>query len=115
MEDTERIEEEEMEEDNKKQPKLRVIQGGKGPPNTDVNWLKDMEAGTVFLCRKKGVDPTNPFIEQWEVLLQRGICTRLSSTIAQEKTEVWVFNQVFDWPQERNDDIPTHSSPTCSK
>jgi hypothetical protein len=38
-------------------PTLRLLRGGKGPPSDDgpkENWMKDLEVGTVFSCRKKG-------------------------------------------------------------
>jgi len=35
-------------------PRLRLLQGGKGPPTTGVNWLKDLKRGAVFTCKPKG-------------------------------------------------------------
>ena len=35
-------------------PKLRLLQGGKGPPLTGDNWLKDLKKGAVFTCKPKG-------------------------------------------------------------
>lgn len=36
-------------------PKLRLLQGGKGPsePPAGHNWLADIEPGTTFVCRSK--------------------------------------------------------------
>lgn len=37
-------------------PRLRLLQGGKGPPEPpgeDVNWLADFDVGTTFTCRDK--------------------------------------------------------------
>jgi len=37
-----------------KYPKLRVLTGGKGPPEppvTSPNWLSTLKRGTVFICR----------------------------------------------------------------
>lgn len=35
-----------------KYPQLRVLTGGKGPPEEpSTNWLKDFQIGTVFACR----------------------------------------------------------------
>lgn len=38
-----------------KYPKLRLLQGGKGPPmDTDKDWLSQLKKGAVFTCKKKG-------------------------------------------------------------
>jgi hypothetical protein len=48
---------EDIEEDTlkpTKYPKLRVLTGGKGPPEppkTGHNWLSTLEKGTIFICR----------------------------------------------------------------
>ena len=41
-------------EEEVKYPKLRLLQGGKGPPITGDNWLKDLKKGAVFTCKPKG-------------------------------------------------------------
>jgi hypothetical protein len=48
----ENIEEDEMRET--KYPHLRVMRGGKGPPEAPAgkNWLADLEVGTTFACRQ---------------------------------------------------------------
>lgn len=46
----EQVEEQELRET--KYPLLRVLTGGKGPPEEPTtNWLKDFIVGTVFACR----------------------------------------------------------------
>lgn len=38
-----------------KSPKLKLLQGGKGPPTTSgTNWLMELEEHTIFLCKRKG-------------------------------------------------------------
>jgi hypothetical protein len=45
---------EEKEKTNKVEyPKLRLIQGGKEPPNKSDYWLKDLEENAVFIARIK--------------------------------------------------------------
>ena len=41
-------------EEEVKYPRLRLLQGGKGPPTTGENWLKDLKKGAVFTCKPKG-------------------------------------------------------------
>lgn len=38
-------------------PQLRLLRGGKGPPEDNTpgkDWMSPLETGTVFSCRKKG-------------------------------------------------------------
>ena len=52
MTNAEEVEEQELRET--KYPKLRVLTGGKGPPEDNgpgVNWLSDLAKGTMFICR----------------------------------------------------------------
>jgi hypothetical protein len=37
-----------------KGPQLKLLTGGKDGPPSGVNWLKELEEGSIFLCKKKG-------------------------------------------------------------
>lgn len=52
MTNSETIEDEELKDT--KYPHLRVMRGGKGPPDAPLdNWLKDRKKGEVFSCKDK--------------------------------------------------------------
>ena len=65
---TKELEEEELEETK---PRLKLITGGKEPPNSTGNWLRDLEPGTVFFVQEKK-DFNNPFLESFRLLNKEG-------------------------------------------
>src|SRR6267378_7697409 len=44
-----------VEEESNVYPMLRLMRGGKGPPESGgVNWLNGLDKGTAFSCKRKG-------------------------------------------------------------
>lgn len=76
-----------------KKPSLQLVGGTDGP---DENWLGIMEVGTAFVARKKGDDPKNPFLNQYEVGFKKETCTLLFVNMPDNSTaRPWVDNLRF--------------------
>ena len=56
-------------------PLLKVIEGGKPP--VDPNWLRQLEPGSVFVCRPRNLNKTIHTLDQYHVTYHGGRSTLL--------------------------------------
>jgi hypothetical protein len=85
----------EMEEEQHKQPRLRLVPGFKdGDGETPVtNWLLAMEKGTCFLARKKTI--VEPFQEEYCVAAKGERSVHLYYEDHRGQGFIWVNAEVF--------------------
>lgn len=85
----------------KEQPKLDLLQGGKGGPG--YNWLGDMEVGTTFSARDKHSRDTTFLSQQFEVIHIHPRTVILASCLNEPKQYIEVlplqFSIRFEWIQ----------------
>ena len=78
---------------NKYSGKLRLS----GIPPKDTNWLGELDAGTVFLCRPKGSNQC--FLLQFHIIFQTDTYTLLLDNVNEEKriyTETSKFSEQME-------------------
>ena len=77
-------------------PQLKLITGGKGPPDwLPPNWLSELVEGDIFLARHSAQHEKNFELNMFEVLIKTGRSVKLQVHMEGQRIIRWVVPEVF--------------------